>query len=104
MRKIYYKQAHGLKDATTKSIFSKNHFASAVPYPANIQNQITSWGLSRVAGNVYECPSDRSFWAVKDGKIKKLVGNEVDNGESITAAPDDRPQAFIDNIMSDLEF
>ena len=105
MRKIYPKTAHGLgSEKTTETAFSKNHFASLAAYPAEVREQIASWGLTRVAGNSFICESSRDFWQVKDGKIRKLVGNEVDDGDKIAAAPDDQPAQFIAGLLSDLEF
>jgi hypothetical protein len=104
-RKIFGKQAHGLKsEQSDVSIFSKNHFASMMAIPRDVQFEIDSLMMRRVAGNVYECPSTKDFWKVQGNKIVKLVGNEVNQGESIPAAPDDRPAAFIANILDDLEF
>lgn len=103
-RKIFTKTAHGLANDEGKTIFSKNHFASATAIPQDVQQYIDRFSLHRIAGNVYECPSDRSFWAVKGGKIIKLVGTEVDSGQSIPAAPDDKPAAFLAHILDDLSF
>jgi hypothetical protein len=72
--------------------------------PRDVQFEIDSLMMRRIAGNVYECPSDKSFWVVKGGRIIKLVGNEVDEGQSIPAAPDDKPAAFLAHILDDLEF
>ena len=60
--------------------------------------------MRRIAGNVYECPSTKDFWKVQGNRIVKLVGDEVSAGESIPAAPDDKPAAFLANILDDLEF
>jgi hypothetical protein len=104
-RKIYPKTAHGLKgEKPNESIFAKNHFASYMAIPRDVQFQIDDLMMRRVAGNVYECPSTKDFWKVEGGVIKKMVGSEVDQGESIPAAPDDRPAAFLANILDDLEF
>jgi hypothetical protein len=104
-RKIFPKTAHGLKnEQADTSIFSKNHFASMMAIPRDVQFEIDSLMMRRVAGNVYECPSTKDFWKVQGNKIVKLVGNEVNQGESIPAAPEDRPAAFIANILDDLEF
>ena len=72
--------------------------------PRDVQFEIDSLMMRRVAGNVYEAPSTRDFWKVQGNRIIKLVGNEVDNGESIPAAPEDRPAAFLAGILDDLEF
>ena len=105
MTKLFPKQAHGLKaEKSGESIFSKNHFASMTAIPRDVQFDIDSLMLRRIAGNVYECPSTKDFWKVQGNKIMKLVGDEVNAGESIPAAPDDQPAAFLANILDDLEF
>ena len=104
-RKVYAKASHGLgRSKETADIFSKNHFASMMAIPRDVQFEIDSLMMRRVAGNVYECPSTKDFWKVQGNRIVKLVGNEVNQGESIPAAPEDRPAAFIANILDDLEF
>jgi hypothetical protein len=79
-----------------------NHFASELD--TETKRKIASMGLFRVAGNVYECPSTADFWKVSDGKIMRLSGDEVDNGESIAAAPADKPMEFLSSILDDLSF
>src|SRR5579863_57050 len=104
-KKIFPKTAHGLKgEKPNESIFSKNHFASMMAIPRDVQFEIDSLMMRRVAGNVYECPSTKDFWKVQGNRIVKLVGNEVNQGESIPAAPDDTPAAFLAHILDDLEF
>jgi len=104
-KKIFPKAAHGVKgEKPNESIFSKNHFASMMAIPRDVQFEINDLMLRRVAGNVYECPSTKDFWKVQGNKIVKLVGNEVNQGESIPAAPDDKPAAFLAGILDDLEF
>ena len=105
MRKTYPKASYGLgsKEAS-ESIFSRNHFASTAPLPRGIQDQIDRFMMTRVAGNVYECPSTRDFWKVQGNKIVRLVVDEVDNGEKIPAAPADRPREFLSSVLDDLEF
>lgn len=125
MRTIHPKQAHGLRtgadsyeddrennrdlavgmlDEAAGNTSSANHFAGLGAYPAGIRDEIARWGLTRVAGNVFQCDSTRDFWAVKGGKIMKLTGNEVDAGESIPGAPEDRPAAFLAGVLDDLSF
>jgi hypothetical protein len=104
MRKIYSKTAAGVGVRKEENIFQKNHFASASPIPQDVQRYIDQFSMHRIAGNVYECPSTKDFWKVQGNKIVKLVGNEVNAGESIPAAPDDKPAAFLANILDDLEF
>jgi hypothetical protein len=105
MRKIYPKPAHGIagKDAS-ESVFSRNHFAGLATYSPEVRSRIASMGLTRVAGSVYECPSTRDFWKINGTKIVKLVGNEVDSGESIPAAPEDNPAQFLATVLDGLEF
>lgn len=103
-RKIYAKEAHGLKSEQATDIFKKNHFASATAIPRDVQHYIDQFSMHRVAGNIYEAPSTKDFWQVRGNKIVKLVGSEVSNGESIPAAPDDKPAAFLAHILDDLEF
>src|SRR5258707_575685 len=104
MKKIYSKTAHGVGGEKTEAIFSKNHFASATAIPRDVQAYIDQFSMHRIAGNVYECPSTKDFWKVQGGKIIKLVGSEVNNGESIPGAPEDKPQAFLAGILDDLDF
>jgi len=104
-KRIFPKTAHGLKgEKPNESIFSKNHFASMMEIPRDVQFEIDSYMMRRVAGNVYECPSTKDFWKVQGNRIVKLVGNEVNQGESIQAAPNDAPSAFLAHILDDLEF
>ena len=107
MGKIHFKTAHGLgASSTTEAVFSKNHFASATAIPRDVQSYIDQFALRRVAGNVFECPSTKDFWKMQGNKIVKLVGSGevVNNGESIQAAPDDKPAQFLAHILDDLEF
>jgi hypothetical protein len=95
----------GYRRDAESAVYSKNHFASAIPVLPETQQKIASMGLMRVAGNVYECPSTQDFWQVTGGgKIMRLSGDEVDNGESIPAAPEDKPMEFLSSILDDLEF
>jgi hypothetical protein len=104
IKKIYPKASHGLRQERGESIFSKNHFASATPIPQGIQDYIDRFAMHRVAGNVFECPSTKDFWKVQGNNIVRLVGKEVNEGDSIPAAPEDKPAAFLANILGDLEF
>src|SRR5271168_3650819 len=103
-KKIYGKVAHGLKaEKSSESLFSKNHFASMMAIPRDVQFEIDEYMMRGVAGNVYECPSTKDFGKVQGNRIVKLVGNEVNQGESIPAAPDDKTAAFLAHILDDLE-
>jgi hypothetical protein len=107
MGKLRYAAAAGVghRQDSESSITFKNHFASATPIPDSTRRKIASMGLQRVAGNVYECPSTQDFWQVAGGKIMRLSGgDEVDNGESIAAAPKDQPLQFLESILDDLSF
>ena len=107
MGKFRHYASHGLGQPQEKvsGRFNLNHFISSVPLPAATAKKVASMGLNRVAGNIYECPSTHDFWRVQGGKIVKLVGSEeVDNGESITAAPRKNPAGFMSSVMDDIEF
>ncbi len=94
----------GAQKSADSSVFSVNHFISATPVTPAVKQKIASMGLERVAGNIYECPSTRDFWKVKGNSIVKLVGDEVDNGEKIVAAPKNDPRGFMGSVMDDIEF
>jgi hypothetical protein len=79
------------------------HFKTASVTP-ELRQKIEEMGLVRVAGNAYRCPSTRDFWAVKGGKVIRITVDEVDNGESIQAAPADAPGNFLSSILADLVF
>lgn len=101
MGKLRYVPAAGIGQSPRRG---NRHFASSQLSP-EVQQKIASMGLLRVAGNVYECPSSQDFWQVTGGgKIVRLSGEEVDNGESIPAAPQDKPMEFLSSILDDLEF
>ena len=92
----------GAQKSADSGDFTVNHFISSAPLPLAVKAKIASMGLERVAGNVYTCPSSQDFWTVKGGKIKKLTGDEVDNGESIKSAPKNDPMGFMGSF--DIEF
>ena|ERR1035438_8206063 len=79
------------------------HFKTA-SITSELHQKIEEMGLIRVAGNAYRCPSSRDFWAVKGGKVIRITVDEVDNGESIQAAPADAPGNFLSQILEDLVF
>ncbi len=106
MKKICPTAGFGLgaqKSADTNT-FSVNHFVSSAPMPPAVKAKIASMGLQRAAGNAYFCPSTRDFWAVKGNSIMKLVGDEVDQGESIQAADEGDPQGSLSHFMDDISF
>ena len=94
----------GAQKAADGGVFTVNHFVSNAPLPPAVKAKIASMGLQRAAGNAYFCPSTRDFWAVKGNSIMKLVGDEVDQGESIQAADETDPQGFLGSVMGDIEF
>lgn len=105
MAKLRHTASFGLGgNKATEKVFSKNHFASATPIPAEVKSKIASMGLQRVAGNVYECPSTKDFWKVQGNKIVKLTPDEVSNGERIAAANTDAPQISLKGFLDDLSF
>ena len=70
--------------------------------PESVLRKAASMGLQRVAGNTFICESTKDFWQVRGNRLIKLVGNEVDNGESLAAAPEDDPGQFLEDILGDL--
>ena len=80
-----------------------NHLASS-PLSAEVIRKAASMGLRRVAGNQFVCESTKDFWQVRGNKLVRLVGNEVDNGDRLSAAPEDNPAQFMDDILGSLEF
>ena len=81
-----------------------NHFAAATPMGPGVKEKIASMGLTRVAGNIYECPSSKDFWKVKGNSIVRLTSGEVDNHEQIAAAPAQAPMNFLEEVLGSLEF
>ena len=71
---------------------------------SGVLKQAKDMGLRRVAGNLFERPASRDFWKVnKEGQIVRLVGSEVDLGESLEPADANDPETYINRIMADLE-
>lgn len=62
--------------------------------------------LRRVAGNVFENPAKRDFWAVREGKLVRLTGSttEVADDERMDPANIDDPESTLRSILADLEF
>ena len=62
--------------------------------------------LRRVAGNVYEAPASRDYWAIRGGKLVRLTGDQtvVDDGDKLQPADIDDPEASLNRILADLEF
>ncbi len=80
-----------------------NHL-SALLVSREVLRKAASMGLSRCAGNTFICESTKDFWQVRGNKLVRLVGNEVDNGDHLPAAPADNPAQFMDDILGDLTF
>ena len=105
MGKLTASTSFGLGSSkTTDTVFPKNHFSSKEKLPPEVLQKVASMNLTRVAGNIWECPSTREFWKVNGGKIIRLTVDEVDNGESMAAAPPDNPASFLTDILGDLTF
>lgn len=61
--------------------------------------------LTRVAGNIYAAPASQDFWKVgSDGSLVRLVGSEVDLGESLSPADTHDPESHLASILADLEY
>jgi hypothetical protein len=105
MRRTYHMTGHtiGMTDADQAILPSGNHFKQA-SLPTKVAAVIREKKLKRVAGNIYECPSTKDFWSVQDGKIMRLTVTEVDNGESLAAAPRRNPGNFLTQVLNDLTF
>jgi hypothetical protein len=84
-------------------ISEQGHFKTASVTP-ELRRKIEEMGLIRVAGNAYRCTSTKDFWKVQGGKVIRISVDEVDNGESIQAAPADTPGNFLSSILADLTF
>lgn len=89
------------RDDTWDFLLPNNHFNSKT-VTASIGSQIKRHGLRRVSGNIFVCPSTQDFWGLKNGKIVRLIGMEVDMGDAIQGAPADDPSGFIQGLMGDL--
>jgi len=94
-------QSVGLSRDDTWDFLSSNHFKAA-SITASLGTQIKSHGLRRVSGNIFVCPSTQDFWSVKNGKIIRLIGMEVDNGDAIQGAPATDPSSYMMGLMGDL--
>jgi hypothetical protein len=95
--------SYGLGHVESEDSPSPNHFKTAAVTP-ELQEKLESMGLVRVAGNAYRCKSTKDFWKVDGNKVIRVTADEVDNGESIQAAPSDSPGNFLASILSDLTF
>jgi hypothetical protein len=80
------------------------NFLPSSGIPRELLRKAASLGLSRCAGNTFICESSKDFWQIRGNKIVRLVGDEVDNGDHLPAAPEDNPAGFMDEILGDLTF
>lgn len=109
---LKYVQAHALGRKTESEPGLMEQALESISKSAGSQKQtpkvarvIRDLGLVRVAGNVWECPSTKDFWAVRGASIIRLTGKDpVDNGETIAAADVSDPETTLNEIMADLEF
>ena len=62
--------------------------------------------LHRIAGNVYEAPASRDYWAIRAGKLVRLTGNAtvLDDDEHLEPADVQDPESSLNRILADLEF
>ena len=106
MKRTHHMTGHtiGMTEGDRAVAPSANHMAKSASLPGDVKSKIASMGLVRRAGNIYECPSTKDFWAVKGGKIMRLTVTEVDNGESLRAAPRKNPSGFLNAVLGDLTF
>jgi hypothetical protein len=105
MQRTYHMIGHTIGRSTEERelVPSANHFKSA-SVTRKLAAEIHELGLRRVAGNVFECPAQRDFWAVNDGKLMRLSMTEVDDNESLAGAPAGDPGGFLTRILDDLTF
>ena len=98
----------GLIDEVLTSLAPKPKVAVAKVDETQVQKLAFNLGMSltRVAGNIYENPASKDFWAVKNGQLVRLTGKEtnVDLGEHLDPADIDDPEASLRTILADLEF
>lgn len=90
----------------------KPHFLSHgsqildLPLEAKVGSKIAySLGMTKVAENMYECPSTKDLWRVEGSRIIRVSkADEVDNGETMKAADVNAPDVFLAKILEELEF
>ena len=98
----------GIISDVMDTLAPKPKVASAKVDEAQVSKLALNMGiqLNRVAGNVYENPASKDFWAVKNGQLVRLTGSdtEVDLGEHLDPANIDDPETSLRTILADLEF
>lgn len=95
-------QTVGRRSEDASLLPSANHFKAAGSEA--IAKQASAMGLRRMAGNMFICVSTRDLWNVVGGRIRRLTGVEVDNGEKMVGAPKDDPSSFLQDALDDLTF
>jgi hypothetical protein len=105
MRRLANARAHsvGLRSDERLDLPSVNHFKTS-SISKTAAATIVAHNLERVAGNVFISKSEKEFWTVEDGKIRRITTVEVDNGDSIPGASSANPATFLDEILTDLSF
>lgn len=83
------------------AVGTNNHFKTS-SLTDKLEREISRLNLHRVAGNVFVCPSTKNFWEIKNGTILRISKEEVENNESVQAAPSDNPEEFLDEVLSGL--
>jgi len=98
---------HSLSSSSSEELAKEVHdlLSPEMNKNASVQSVIARFKLRHIAGNVYECPSTKDFWEVKNGRILKLVeSSEVDNGEKMIPVDRMDPESNLQKILDDLEF
>lgn len=96
-------QTVGIRKEDTFDLPSANHFKQS-SMTEGIRKEASRMGLRRVSGNIFIRPATQDFWNVRGGKIVRLIGVEVDNGESMAGAPVGNPGDFLQDVLDDLTF
>ncbi len=103
MHKFYHYSGTGVGARIIESSAPSNNHYTPLNKKANVI--ATEMGLERVAGNIYESKSRRDFWKVSEnGGITRLTADEVDDGDSIPAAPKEAADDFLRDVLAALEF
>jgi hypothetical protein len=98
MGKLRFQRSFGV---VSSQVF--NHLSASL-MSKEVLRKAAAMGMWRVAGNIFECQSQSEFWQVRGNKLVRLVGNEVDNGDHLPAAPSENPEAFMSDILGDLQW
>ena len=94
------------------SINQQVHFLSAKPRKLASSKQASdkglrkaaAYGLIRIAGNLFECPSSKDLWRVDGDKVKRVSSIEVDFNEKLKAADPTDPSEYLKDILAQLDF